>query len=305
MRSSNLQLQRSVLGLICAQLLVVAGIAPACAAPGAQQQHKVPAVRIASSGKTKPAEKSSEPQAEASPEEKYFASMKPLIERYDNVLLELLDSDSVVDKKSADPKPTLDSVEHLQQELQTLQAPSDLQMQQTELQNILSSVIDFIKNGGTVKLGFHDALQLAQQMRTAFEEYRDAGISLMQKDHIAANKAPFFCQGTASGASVPDADDSSTADHRDLDRVRNGTSHDILNRNNSIASTRSGNASFISGTDGTSGLSGLFNGLAGTGTNGLVEGFGFASGLNGFVNGTGASSGMSGMFNDVNPTSNK
>jgi hypothetical protein len=55
----------------------------------------------------------------------------------------------------------------------------------------------------------------------------------------------------------------------------------------------------INGVDGAQGMSGLFNGLGGTGTNGLIDGMGFSSGLNGFVNGAGASSGMSGMLNST------
>jgi hypothetical protein len=70
-----------------------------------------------------------------------------------------------------------------------------------------------------------------------------------------------------------------------------------------VPSSASKTPTMIDGVGGSMGLSGMFNGLGGTGTNGLVDGMGFSSGLNGFVNGAGASSGMSGMLNDINTSS--
>jgi hypothetical protein len=70
-----------------------------------------------------------------------------------------------------------------------------------------------------------------------------------------------------------------------------------------VPSSASTTPTMIDGVGGSMGLSGMFNGLGGTGTNGLVDGMGFSSGLNGFVNGAGSSSGMSGMFNDINTSS--
>jgi hypothetical protein len=254
----------------------------------------------------------------------YLAVMRPIMHLYLHVMLSIISPDGLPAEDSLDTKVTAQTIEGLQEQLSKVTPPVGLEQQHVAMDDSLNAVLQFAKTGGTSKVGFHTALQLAQLMQSISNKYHDSVLALIQENGLPGSSDPFivvkvaekmlpkqgvhstkgkapaavFAPVSAQPFVVPQV---TTSDRiHGLSGSSAGVDLDVGSRVPSSASTT---PTMIDGVGGSMGLSGMFDGLGGTGTNGLVDGMGFSSGLNGFVNGAGASSGMSGMLNDINTSS--
>jgi hypothetical protein len=256
----------------------------------------------------------------------YLVVMRPLMHHYLHIMLTIISPDGLPPEDSLDTKVTAQDIEGLQEQLAKVKPPVELEQQHASLDKSLNAVAQFIQTGGTSKIGFHGALQLAQQMQAISNSYHESVLTLIQEQGLSAGSDPFIVEKVTekvaakgkkvqsskvqSSKTVPSLDAQSRTPGvpqvNSSDRVNAlsgsaaGVDFDTASKVPSSASTT---PTMIDGVGGSMGLSGMFNGLGGTGTNGLVDGMGFSSGLNGLVNGAGASSGMSGMLNDINTSS--
>jgi hypothetical protein len=256
----------------------------------------------------------------------YLVVMRPLMHHYLHIMLTIISPDGLPPEDSLDTKVTAQDIEGLREQLAKVKPPVELEQQHASLDKSLNAVAQFIQTGGTSKIGFHSALQLAQQMQAISNSYHESVLALIQEHGLSAGSDPFIVEKVTekvaakekkvqsskvqSSKTVPSLDAQSrtpgvpqvNSSYRvnALSGAAAGVDFDTASKVPSSASTT---PTMIDGVGGSMGLSGMFNGLGGTGTNGLVDGMGFSSGLNGFVNGAGASSGMSGMLNDINTSS--
>lgn len=248
----------------------------------------------------------------------YLVVMRPMTHLYLHVMLSIIARDGLPSEDALDTQVTAAGIEGLEQQLSNVKPPAELERQHAALNKSLNAVAQFINAGGAEKVGFHSALELAQQMQAVSNSYHESVLALIQEHGLSASTDPFIVQkvaGKAPGkqqnvqAAKTQAQAISVPQVSSSDRIHGlsgsaaGVDFDGGGKVPSSASSASTTPTMIDGVGGSMGLSGMFNGLGGTGTNGLVDGMGFSSGLNGFVNGAGSSSGMSGMFNDINTSS--
>ena len=239
-------------------------------------------------------------------------------------MLSIISPDGLPAEDSLDTKVTAQTIEQLQEQLSKVTPPVELEQQHAAMDKSLNIVVQFAKTGGTTKVGFHTALQLAQQMQAISNHYHDSVLALIEEQGLSVSSDPFIVEKVAekptskqgvreSKGKAPTAVLTPASGHpmvvpevTSSDRIHglSGSSAGVdLDVGSRVPSSASTTPTMIDGVGGSMGLSGMFDGLGGTGTNGLVDGMGFSSGLNGFVNGAGASSGMSGMLNDINTSS--
>jgi hypothetical protein len=234
---------------------------------------------------------------------KYLAIMRPLTQGYLKIMLSLIAHDS---EQAEDVQVSALEVAELAKKLALVQAPPEVANEQGKLIEPLSSVAAFFKTGGASTHGFHGALALAQQMQAVSNNYHNAVLAIIRNSKFTLAKDPFIAEGAFTMQS--DSQGLKSQKGKSPDKVQErlsvkdsnirGTDYSISTYEPSKLNSNE-SSSMINGVDGAQGMSGLFNGLGGTGTNGLIDGMGFSSGLNGFVNGAGASSGMSGMLNST------
>jgi hypothetical protein len=252
----------------------------------------------------------------------YLAAMRPPMHLYLHIMLSIISPDGLPADDSLETSVTPQNIKGLQDQLAYIKPPAELIQQHAALDKSLNAVAQFVGLGGASKNGFHSALQLAQQMQATSNSYHNSVLAVIQEHGLANSSDPFIVEKLREKAAptkgkkvqsskptvsvqvqsqAPYAPQVTPSDRmHGLSGSAAGVDFDAGSKIPSSASTT---PTMIDGVGGSMGLSGMFNGLGGTGTNGLVDGMGFSSGLNGFVNGAGASSGMSGMLNDINTSS--
>ena len=242
--------------------------------------------------------------------ETYFKQMRGPVSQYLKVMLDVV---PLSDPENDDSSKVLESdhPDKLIVNIGAISAPPSVAELHNQLKESLNFVLTFMKNGGLAKVGFSKALKLAQRMQEISDQYHAEILKMITAKNLPKTLDPFLVQESVGGFNIS----RQTRAPRDLTVI--DTNNKILdqtklqrNKLESIREVASGNfyfndykydrSSMLNGVGGAMGMSGLFNGLGGTGTNGLVDGLGFSSGLNGYVNGAGVSSGTSGMFNDIN-----
>ena len=194
--------------------------------------------------------------------------------------------------------------------LEKIAPPANVAELHSQLENSLKAVAIFIRNGGLPKVGFSKALMLAQRMREISDQYHAVVLKNIEAASLSKACDPFLVQQMQTDATPQSAKKNDVSvitrggygiaekaghAHNGLESIREAASGGF-----DLKDSQYNRGSMINGVGGSMGMSGLFNGLGGTGTNGLVDGLGFSSGLNGYVNGAGVSRGTSGMFNDMN-----
>jgi hypothetical protein len=235
--------------------------------------------------------------------DKYLATMHDIIQRYDDLMLSLVGPGGTKDENNEDCKTSAVNCTRLEQELEQVKAPPEVATEQGGLAESLTLADDFFQSGGVTKHGFHGALDVTKEMQRISSEYHDAVLAMIHSHGLSESTDPFIADRASHRqmAARPDMKvppKKMSAGTGDPSLALPGPSGALSGVNAAAKSKSSESSSLINGVDGSLGMSGLFNGLGGTDTNGLVDGLGMSSGLNGMVNGAGVSSGMSGMLND-------
>lgn len=229
----------------------------------------------------------------------YLLTMQPLTQRYLQIMLSLLGWEGEV--------ITTAQVGALGQQLAKVKAPPVVADQHANLANSLTMVNEFVIASEAKEQGFHKALLLARKMQEVSDEYHKAVLALAMAHGLPKTIDPFLAHAKPSfSAEMPISKQADTNNLHFKSKMSSGRISDRTlralgeddSRVSGVESSPSNSPSFINGVGGTMGISGLFNGLGGTGTNGLVDGMGVSSGMNGWVNGAGLSSGMSGLLNN-------
>ncbi|HEY9716258.1 MAG TPA: hypothetical protein V6C69_02220 [Trichormus sp.] len=233
---------------------------------------------------------------------KYLSTMHDIIQRYDDLMLSLVGPGGTTEENKEDCKASAVTCQGLEQELEQLQAPPEVATEQGGLAESLTLADDFFQSGGVTKHGFHGALDVTKQMQRISSEYHEAVLELIHARGLSESTDPFIAD-RASHRQMAARPNMKLLPKKISIRAGDlavpGPAGGLSGVNAVAKSKSSESASLINGVDGSLGMSGLFNGLGGTDTNGLVDGLGMSSGLNGMVNGAGMSSGMSGMLNDT------
>jgi len=237
--------------------------------------------------------------------EQYLAVMRPMIHRYNQVMLSLIANDGIATEEvQQDSQIGAGEITKLAQTMTRVNAPSELTESHASLVESLKPPADFVKAGGCAKQGFHRALECAKQMEKISATYHELILSVIGDHGLPAGSDPFIVARPVEKQQHQPA--TKTTGEYEKKAVKISDTQrapfwvpDLVGANGSSYIKTHNTPGMINGVDGAMGLSGMFNGLGGTGTNGLVDGLGFSSGLNGFVNGAGSSSGMSGMMNDT------
>jgi hypothetical protein len=236
--------------------------------------------------------------------EQYLKQMHGPISQYLKIMLDLV---PLEEPPEASDFETLkaDKAQNLIVSLGKIAPPASATETHGELKESLNAVVAFVSAGGLSKVDFSKALQIAQQMHDCSDRFHAVVLEEIAANNLSKasdpflvqqvkpDSVPFFSVRNGSGSQFPSSDASM------LKEDSAGGKH-FSTGGYGQAQSNFERSSMINGVDDPMGMSGLFNGLGGTGTNGLVDGMGFSSGLNGYVNGAGVSSGTSGMFNDMN-----
>lgn len=244
--------------------------------------------------------------------EQYLKQMRLPISQYLKVMLDLV---PLAEPPEASDFETLkaDKAEDLIVSLSKIAPPTSAVETHGELKESLSAVVAFVSAGGISKVGFSRALQIAQQMHDCSDRFHAVVLREIVANNLSKTSDPFLVQqikpivgpvpsAKNGGGSLFLNNDTSMLKDGSVGGAQASADGGRHFSTGGYGQTQSNfdRSSMINGVGGSMGMSGLFNGLGGTGTNGLVDGMGFSSGLNGYVNGAGVSSGTSGMFNDMN-----
>lgn len=235
-------------------------------------------------------------------EKTYMTQMQPLVQKYDQIMLALV----APGDDNSDAGVSAAETNELAQEIAATLTPQELAEQHKLLARSLLTVAQFLTTGGRAAHGFHDALVVAERMQAISSSYHNAVLACLKAHSLPVSLDPFLDPRAAAAFDAQQrASGNKAAAHRG-----NGGRRQFATFNRPVDSVdpeREARGPFsdptapamINGVDGSMSMTGLFNGLGGTSTNGLVDGLGVSSGMNGLVNGAGLSQGMSGRLNDT------
>lgn len=237
----------------------------------------------------------------------YLQQMRAPINQYLKIMLDLV---PLVEPPydASDKNLRDDHVEVLNATLGSIAPTTSVAVLHGQLRETLERVEVFMNAGGLSKVGFSKALSIAEQMHDISDKYHAALLKQIEADKLSRELDPFLVtkvkphsvQTSSAKKTAQPVDDGDDDESDGEGNVHRSSSKNFSTGGYGRTDSHFVHSSMINGVGGSMGMSGLFNGLGGTGTNGLVDGYGFSSGLNGYVNGTGLSTGTSGFMNDIN-----